>query len=233
MRAADAIAAAEAGADFVGIMFADSSRRRVSVEEAALIARAAGEPMQDVEQEEPPPLHPGRFDNAEAWFLHGAEALDRLLARKRPLVVGVFEDQPIDEVNEIADEAGLDLVQLSGDEPWSDALLATRQAIKVVRQLPGMTAADVRASLASDTALAFMLDESLGSGVIGDWDVARDVASKLPMWLAGGLTPENVGEAIRVVRPWAVDVSSGVETDGVKDASKIAAFVRAAKGVVV
>ena len=230
MRAADAIAAAAAGADFIGIMFANS-RRRVSVDEAIVIARAAGEPMQFVEQDEPPPLHPGRFDSVEAWFAHGAQALDRLLARKRPLVVGVFEDQPIDQVNEIADEVGLDMVQLSGGEPWSDALLATRQVLKVVRQLPAMTAAGVRASLQSDTALAFMLDASSGSATLGDWDVARDVASKVPMWLAGGLTPENVAEAIRTVRPWAVDVSSGVETDGAKDASKIAAFVRAAKGV--
>lgn len=232
MRAADAIAAAAAGADFIGIMFANS-RRRVSVDEAIVIARAAGEPMQFVEQDEPPPLHPGRFDSVEAWFAHGAQALDRLLARKRPLVVGVFEDQPIDQVNEIADEVGLDMVQLSGGEPWSDALLATRQVLKVVRQLPAMTAAGVRASLQSDTALAFMLDASSGSATLGDWDVARDVASKVPMWLAGGLTPENVAEAIRTVRPWAVDVSSGVETDGAKDASKIAAFVRAAKGVAV
>jgi phosphoribosylanthranilate isomerase len=233
MRAADAIAAAEAGADFIGIMFAPSSRRRMSIDEASVIARAAGAAMRDVEQDEPPPLHPGRFDSAEAWFRHGAEALDRLLARKRPLVVGVFENQPIDDVNEMADEVGLDMVQLSGGEPWSDALLATRQALKVVRQLPGMTARDVLASLQSDTALAFMLDASSGKGALGDWDVARDVAAKAPMWLAGGLTPENVGDAIRIVRPWAVDVSTGVETDGAKDASKIAAFVRAAKGVAV
>jgi phosphoribosylanthranilate isomerase len=233
MRAADAIAAADAGADFIGIMFAADSRRRMSLDEAAAIARAVGEPLRDVEQDEPPPLHPGRFDSVDAWFAHGARALERLLARKRPLVVGVFANQPIDEVNETADEVGLDLVQLSGNEPWSDALLLTRQAVKVVHQLPGMSAADVRSSLESDTAIACMLDASSGTGTEGEWAVAGAVAAKLPIWLAGGLRPQNVEEAVRIVQPWAVDVSTGVETDGAKDREKIAAFVRAAKGVTV
>jgi len=230
MRVADAVAAAEAGADFVGIIFAQS-RRQVSVEEAALIARAVGAPLEAVEQEEPPPLHPGRFESAEAWFAHGAEALDRLLGRKRPLVVGVFEDQAIAHVNEVADEVGLDLVQLSGSEPWEDCLLSTRQAIKVVP--PRMSAASVFAYARAGAALALMLDESRGTGTSGDWSVAASVAERLPIWLAGGLTPDNVADVIARVRPWAVDVSSGVETGGAKDAGKIAAFVRAAKGVAV
>ena len=232
MRVADALAASAAGADFIGIMFAES-RRRVAPEEAAFIAAAVGENARDLGQDEPPPLHPGRFATVEEWFAHGAEALERLLARKRPLVVGVFADQPIDEVNEIADEVGLDLVQLSGDEPWSDCLLARRQAIKVLRPRPGMTAGDIMSYIQPEVALAFMLDPSSGTGASGDLDTAAAVASKLPLWLAGGLTPENIGDAIRAVRPWAVDVSSGVETGGAKDPAKIAAFIRAAKGVAV
>jgi phosphoribosylanthranilate isomerase len=233
MRVADAVASAEAGADFIGIMFAESSKRRVPVEEAALIAASVGAPIGEFEQDEPPPLHPGRFATVDEWFAHGAEALERLLARKRPLVVGVFQDQSIDYVNEAADEAGLDLVQLSGNEPWSDCLLSTRLAIKALRPSPGMTATDVFAYLTAEAAVAFMLDPSHGTGSAGDWAVAAQVAERLPLWLAGGLSPTNVGDAVRAVRPWVVDVSSGVETDGAKDAAKIAAFVRAAKGVAV
>lgn len=229
-RPADAIAAADAGADFIGIMFAPRSRRRMSLDDATEIVAAAGTPLREMEQDEPPPLHPGRFDTIEAWFSHGAEALERLLARKRPLVVGVFEDQPIEEVNQIADETGIDLVQFSGAEPATDVQLANRQVIAMLRQLPGMTADDVARRLEPGTAVAIGLDPSRGRGAMGDWAVARAIASQVPLWLAGGLTPENVGEAIASVGPWLVDVSSGVETDGAKDPAKIRAFVRAAKG---
>ncbi|HYM15703.1 MAG TPA: phosphoribosylanthranilate isomerase [Dehalococcoidia bacterium] len=228
MRIADALAAAEAGADFIGIVFAES-RRRVSPEEAALIASAVGTPLREMEQDDPPPLHPGRFATIDAWFQHGAAALDRLLARKRPLVVGLFEDQPVEEVNQVADEAGLDLVQLSGDEPWSDCLLLNRQAIKVLPQRLPMDAPGVFAAVQPGAALALMLDASRGTGATGDWALARQLAARAPLWLAGGLSPANVAAAIGQVRPWAVDVSSGVETDGAKDPAKIAAFVRAAR----
>jgi phosphoribosylanthranilate isomerase len=230
MKVADAVAAAEAGADFIGIMFAARSRRRQSAEEAALIVRAVGAPLRDLEQQEPPPLHPGTFDTIDSWFAHGAEALERLLARKRPLVVGVFEDQDVEEVNAIADETGIDLIQLSGSEPWSDALLLNRQAIQVLRPRPGMTADEIAAYIEPGAALAFMLDPSSGAGVRGDWNAAAAIAARLPLWLAGGLTSENVGEAIARVRPWLVDVSTGVETDGAKDFAKVRAFVASAQG---
>jgi phosphoribosylanthranilate isomerase len=68
-----------------------------------------------------------------------------------------------------------------------------------------------------------------GTGTVADWRMAAAVSEEVPLWLAGGLTPETVAEAIRQVRPLGVDVSSGVETDGVKDAEKIVAFVRNAQ----
>lgn len=224
MRVEEALAAAEAGADFVGLVFAPGSRRLLSVEEAAEIARAMGPPLSAFEQPEPPPPHPSGPDDVEAWFRHGAQALERLLARKKPLVVGVFEDQPIEDVNVIADEADLDLVQLSGGEPWEDCLLANRQVIRAIDATEA-SAGGLRAG----AAIAVILDASRGRGRKGDWQAAAQVCAHIPAILAGGLAPENVARAIAAVRPWGVDVSSGVETEGVKDPQKIRAFVRAAK----
>ncbi len=163
------------------------------------------------------------------WFRHGADALDRLLARKRPLAVGVFENQSLEEVNTIADEVGLDLIQLSGRESWADCLLANRQVVKAV-EVPQSVAIDgMIGRLEAGTAIACLLDVSRGRGVAVDRAVAAGVAARMPVWLAGGLTPENVAAAVRDVQPWAVDVSSGVETNGMKDSDKIRAFVQAAR----
>lgn len=248
MKVADAISAAESGADFIGIMFAPKSRRRVEPQEAALIARAVGAPLRDIEQDEPPPLHPNRAGGAKEWFWHGADALERMLARKRPLVVGVFEDQPIEEVNEIADEAGIDLIQLSGDEPWDDCMLANRPVINAIAATASSAPVDVTmladsppaasapidiATLAADGPIALMLDHSRGRGEPADLAIAARLASQIPLWLAGGLTPDNVAAAITIVRPWLVDVSTGVETNGAKDPAKIAAFIRAAREIAI
>jgi phosphoribosylanthranilate isomerase len=240
MRVEDALAAAEAGADFIGLVFAES-RRRLEPDEASEIVRALGEPLSHRELTEPPSLHragapEGSAIAVEEWFRQGAAALERLLERKRPLSVGVFAGQDVETVNAVADECGLDLVQLSGGEPWQDCLLIARQVIKVVHIEQGVAAGDVLGRIEAGTAIACLLDTASegahgGSGRTMDWELAREVASRLPIVLAGGLTPGNVGEAVRTVRPWGVDVSSGVETGGAKDPSKVRAFVQAAKGV--
>lgn len=224
MRVEDALAARGAGADFVGIMFAPGSRRRLTIDAASEIVEAVGAPLRDVEL-------PRAAEDVIDWFRGGAEALDRLVERKRPLTVGVFEDQPIDEVNEIAAACGLDLIQLSGNESWAYCRLVNRPVIKAIEPRDGADA--VIGGLESGAAVACLLDVSRGRGVAVDRAVAADVASRMPVWLAGGLSPENVIDAVRVVRPWAVDVSSGVETDGIKDTAKIEAFVLAAKGALV
>ena len=224
MRVSDALAAKDAGADFVGLMFAPESRRCISVEEGrAIVASLVGRTP------EPPLLSLGADGDTASWFRQGAAALDRLLTRRRPLTVGVFEDQTLAEVNTIADAVGLDLIQLSGSETWTDCLLANRQVVKAVEVPDGASSGDVLASIDGGTAIACLLDVSRGHGVAIDPAIAADVAQNWPVWLAGGLSPENVSEIVAQVRPWAVDVSSGVETDGAKDADKIHAFVQAAK----
>jgi phosphoribosylanthranilate isomerase len=224
-----AMAAAEAGADFVGFVFADS-RRRIEPSEAAEIVRALGEPVGRFELETPPAVFRTEAIDLRSWFEHGAAALERLSQRKRPLTVGVFADNDPEEINEIVDECGIDLIQLSGHESWGACLLANRQVIKALPLAEDEPAATAMARIEAGSALAVMLDSPVpGRGRKVDWTAAAAVSSALPVWLAGGLTPENVAEAIATVHPWCVDVSTGVETDGAKDLTKIRAFVKAAK----
>jgi phosphoribosylanthranilate isomerase len=131
------------------------------------------------------------------------------------------------------------LIQLSGDERWEICLQLRRPAIKALRPVNGSPCApDLIRSAEVGTASLCMLDADVpgaygGTGQRADWDVAADIAAALPLMLAGGLNPANVEEAIRTVRPWAVDVSSGVERDGVKDVELIRDFGRAARSAAV
>lgn len=230
---ADVLAAAEAGADMVGFVFA-SSTRRVDIAEAQAMVRALGRPLHEHEMTVPPPIQPHVREQVDEWFRHGAQVIEAHLRVKRPLTVGVFADQPVEEVNEIALETGIDLVQLSGDESWEECLLVARPVIQVVHVSPLDSPSDPLAYVEPGFALALMLDSAHGpyrggSGQPFDWDVASDVAARVPLFLAGGLTPENVGEAIAKVRPWGVDVSSGTETAGRKNYARVRAFVEAVR----
>jgi len=222
-----AAAAAGAGADFVGLNFVEGVRRRVTVEQAKAITAA---------------LPPRRERAVEVlslsgeglWFQDCAAALDRLIERGRPLVVGLFADQPLTLVNAIAEAADLDLIQLCGDEPGEVCLRLRRPVIRMLRAAPGTDAGALRATLEPGTASLCLLDahvpgERGGTGALADWDVAARLAATLPLMLAGGLNPGNVGAAIRRVQPWAVDVSSGVEREGVKDVDLIQDFIRTAR----
>ena len=227
-----ALASAEAGADFIGLMFAPMSRRRVELDDASEIVRALGTPLAELEQEMPPAGFRTENPDLRAWYEHGAGALERLLQRKRPLTVGVFAGNDPDEINEIVDECGIDLIQLSGGEPWGNCLLANRQVIKALHVGAEDDADSAISRMEAGSAMAVLLDRADpatfgGTGQPLDWTVAARIAESMPVWLAGGLAPENVTNAVRSVRPWAVDVSSGVETDGAKDIAKLRAFIAA------
>ena len=219
---ADALAAVEAGADFVGFVFAPS-RRRISPEVAHKISMMLGVPLPGA------PLPRDGGDSA-AWFQRTVPALEALLGRKRPMTVGVFEDQPVEEVNAVAAAAAIDLVQLSGKEPWQQCFSLERWVVKAIDSDDVASNGEIEAVLEGEGPVICLLDSSRGHGKRADWRRAAEISRRVPVILAGGLTPDNVVEAVRVVRPWGVDVSSGVETAGVKDAAKIRAFVAAAKG---
>lgn len=226
----DALLAADAGADFIGLVFAESSRR-VSKHAAVDIAAAlrSGEIVAETLQ--------SRLNDADMarWFQNGIAVLEAMLARKRPLTVGVFVNSSIEHVNETAETCGLDLVQLSGDEPWHDCACIRRPVLKAVHIREDDSAGAVLARIEGGGAIACLLHPRVegaygGTGRQLDWRTAAVVAQRLPVFLSGGLTPDNVAHAVRLVRPWGVDVSSGVEKAGERDASMVRGFVTAAKG---
>jgi phosphoribosylanthranilate isomerase len=192
-RHKDGLAAAAAGADAVGLVFADSPRR-VAPEQARAIAGAL------------PP------------FIK---------------VVGLFVDAPAEAVRAVLGRVPLDLLQFHGREAPDYCRTFGRPYIKTIHMKDDVDAAGTAGRYSDAAGILFdAFDPRLagGSGATFDWSrVPRDLA--MPVILAGGLTPDNVAEAVRTVRPYAVDVSSGVESSkGIKDAAKVAAFIRNAVG---
>jgi phosphoribosylanthranilate isomerase len=199
-----ALVAVEAGADLLGFILAPS-RRQIDPEDVAAIGAAVRAAAQD---------------------------------RSRPVqLVGVFVNETPARMLEIADQCRLDILQLSGDEHSTlPEDLPDRALIKAVRQ--NQTKELLWTHHQPSPRVRLLVDAHVpgsygGAGVLADWDYAAHLARQAgrEILLAGGLTPDNVGAAIRRVRPWGVDVSSGVETDGVKDSVKIRAFVAAARAV--
>ena len=191
-RPVDALSAAEAGADAVGLVFAESSPRCVSLDQARAICAAL------------PPF---------------------------VTVVGLFVDAPAERIRAVLGQIPLALLQFHGRETPEQCRVYGRPYIKAIHVgATGDPEIQAQAQGYSDAA-GFLLDTyspvaAGGTGQVFDWSrVPRDLGR--PLILAGGLTPENVAAAIKQVRPYAVDVSSGVEqSKGIKDAAKIAAFLR-------
>ncbi|HEY5730700.1 MAG TPA: phosphoribosylanthranilate isomerase [Anaerolineales bacterium] len=148
----------------------------------------------------------------------------------RVTCVGVFVNASADVIHATMDTCGLNLAQLHGDETVEFMESLQEKSFKAFRGIPESVD-----GFARDDVPAFLVDASVkglygGSGVTADWDGAAELAKKYPLLLAGGLTPENIAEAIRRVKPWGVDVASGVESaPGKKDPSKMKAFVQAVR----
>ncbi len=161
------------------------------------------------------------------------ETARRIIAALPPFVatVGLFVNEEPRRVEEIVRYCGLDVVQLHGDEPPSDCLIPGCRVIKALRvrdasSLRGMEDFPVSALLLD----AWVEGEYGGTGERCSWELAADAAARMTVILAGGLNPGNVLTAVRAVKPYGVDVSSGVEASpGVKDPDLVSAFIHNAK----
>ena len=192
--------------------------------------------------------------DAQAAVEAGADALGFVFYRKSPrfveaglvkqivaglppfvLPVGVFVNEDVKVVRDLMDACGLVLAQLHGDESASYCETLARSVLKGIRlrnrgSLLALGEYKGRAQVRGFVVDAFSENAYGGTGLAADWPLAAEVAKAAPVLLAGGLTPENVQEAIRAVRPYGVDVSSGVEASpGKKDHAKIQAFIQAAR----
>ncbi|HET9780750.1 MAG TPA: phosphoribosylanthranilate isomerase [Candidatus Dormibacteraeota bacterium] len=144
-----------------------------------------------------------------------------------PRIVGVFIDQPADEVRQIAEFVDLDLVQLHGSEPAG--FDPGRPVMKVLKIRDGTVP---HAAAWPDPIMldSWSADQRGGTGRTWDWELARPLLAKREVFIAGGLEPGNVGKVVSGFRPYGVDVSSGVEARvRVKDAEKVRAFIRAVR----
>lgn len=161
----------------------------------------------------------------------------QIIAQLPPFIlpIGVFVNEETEFVRDIVDECGLALAQLHGDESPSYCESLGRPIMKGIRlrdrgSFLSLAEYKGRAEVRGFVIDAFSESAYGGTGQTVDWALAAEAAKAAPILLAGGLTPENVAEAIQKVQPYGVDVSSGVEASpGKKDPQKIQAFIQAAK----
>jgi|TARA_B100001750_G_C15310430_1_gene496968 phosphoribosylanthranilate isomerase len=198
----EALAATNFGANFIGFNFVPGVRRKIEESTAFQLIR--------------------EYRNC-----------NRLDTTK---LVGVFANQPIDEVNRILENCDLDMAQLSGYEPMEYTLKVNRPVIKSIHVQKGQSAEELHKIL---TELELkdilpLLEPQVfgafgGTGTRLNLKIAKTLSAKHRFLLAGGLKPSNVTSIVKAVFPWGVDVSSGVETNGIKDREKIRSFIKKAR----
>ena len=143
--------------------------------------------------------------------------------------VGVFVNESPEAIADLVRSGIIDVVQLHGSED-EDFLRKLRELVScpIIKAFSVKTPQDVRIACESSADLILLDSGGGGTGTVFDWDLLEPI--RRPWFLAGGLSPENAADAIRRLAPYGVDVSSGIETDGVKDIQKINDFVRAVRG---
>ncbi|KAL7930025.1 indole-3-glycerol phosphate synthase domain-containing protein, partial [Trichoderma chlorosporum] len=220
-----ALEAVKAGADFIGVNFVPGAKRAASHEVALAISEAVHSSFK-------PSEGPNSLSIPASVATDFFSLTSRNLKTPRTQVVGVFQNQPLSEVLEKQRLYNLDLVQLHGEEPieWAKAI-----PVPVIRCFkPSHPAVGIRGYH-----VVPLLDSGAGSGKLLDVSSVKEVLQKDPdlrIFLAGGLNPENVAEAVNALGEFSsqvigVDVSSGVETDGKQSLARIDAFVKAGKAI--
>lgn len=227
----DALVAVEAGADLLGFIFYEPSPRYVRPETVREIVSSVKYQVSGAGGQGPGATVQGSGDQNQT---HHAPRTTHHVT-----FVGVFVNSPLETVTHLLDFCGLDAAQLHGEESLEFVSHLAGRAFKALRPQSAEEAeASIKKYLPCPSAPllpCFLLDAYHpnlygGTGHVADWGMAASIAKRYPIMLAGSLTPENVGEAVRVVQPWGVDVSSGVEREkGKKDHEKVRGFVEAVR----
>lgn len=205
-----ALTAARAGADFLGFVFVEGVRRQLTPFQGQEIVRG-----------------------------YRIRTRDHRKTRARDNVaktVGLFRNQDAKWVNRVAQQVDLDYIQLCGDEDEAYTRAIWKPIFRQVRVKPDTNAAQLASTVKPHLAAGqhiildtYDTDAPGGSGKRFNWQLAEGIAHADNVLLAGGLAPDNVASAIERLKPWGVDVSTGVETDGIKDLDKVRRFIQNAK----
>ena len=212
----------DAKPDYMGLVFAPS-KRQVTVEQAKTLVDELHKQYEKTYGEATVPMNTDTAQDSQdsQEFVQGNSSFDKIKT------VGVFVNETVENLLKIAEEVKLDVIQLHGDEDESFIQILKEQSnVEVWKAVQVRSAADAEKWIDSSADMllfdAYHKDERGGTGEVFDWSSLDEF--ERPFMLAGGMDSTNVARAIRTVRPYGIDISSGIETEGVKDDEKIKAF---------